>query len=177
MSGVYGLSSSRDRKIRYIGKADNLDRRENVHRFRESQPQLDEWLRSERKWGFDLVFDIIEYCSNPLYRESYWLDRLPNLLNDRKYRKWLRISANTEDELLLHRLRKRRLGYVENWQGYIGLRYYPRDDAYRMHIQTLGSHAWLMGDGGSCLQIGQYYTWKFGHTYAFGDHFFLHWPQ
>jgi hypothetical protein len=168
MGGIYGLSSTRDRRIRYIGQTTDFDKRENDHRHYEAQPQLAGWIQNERRHGFDLVFDRLEHCGEDqlLWRENQWLYRVRPPLNVRK--NWWGIAASWDEQITwmelfsdndlrrVWEIANRPLGFVENWRGHVGVRYYPHSETWQVHVQTPGSyrnHYWLMETGGLVCRL------------------------
>src|SRR5689334_8085527 len=75
------------------------------------------------------------------------------------------------DERRLFDLRHEKLGFVENWLGYIGIRYYPKKESFQV-LRTVENWGTYGGDGGSCLQMFDTYWWHRRERYV-GDHHFL----
>src|SRR5205823_13635974 len=135
------------------------------------------------------LFDRIEHYSDEqlLWRENQWLGRVRPPLNVRK--NWWGTAASWDEKITwmelfgnhdlcrLWDIANRPLGFVENWRGHVGIRYYLCSETWQVHVQTPGSyrnHYWLRGDGGSCLQINDW-CWRraFGRQYFVGDYHFM----
>jgi hypothetical protein len=90
-----------------------------------SSPAIGSWVRQERWCGYDIYHVIIEFAGFDLdVRETHWIGRIPNLLNDRKNRKQAHLTPG-EDEHLNALLKQSRPSFTDNWNGLVGIRYYP----------------------------------------------------
>jgi hypothetical protein len=185
MSGIYGLSSTRDRQIVYVGLT--VANREYQHRYHETQPQLKKWLQLERHFGFDLVFNVLEgNCTDLNSRETYWCDRIRPKLNIRK-NWWKNLPEGTkiigpnlshEEQIMLSEMRRGGLGgFVENWLGYIGVRYHPDTETCTVNVQSRTGYIPLYGDGGSISQRTRTYRGRFGHVYYSGNWHFRNYDR
>ena len=178
MAFIYGLASTRDGVIKYVGETLDYDTRAN-HHYRASNNSVAcviIWANRERWLGYDIYSLLIETCRDGerFKRESHWIDRIPGLLNDRKnYSRWQYVRT-VDDRAHVHKIQTDgRRNFIENWNGFIGVRYYPRLDAWRVHIQPRQyRHRWLTNtDGGPVTMIGWTRTWR-RKTYYVGDDYF-----
>lgn len=149
MAEIYGLFSSRDGNIRYVGEtgsagAERFEQHKRDAEGPRKHRRLSEWLHREWKAGYPVEFHCLEECSYEvrLRRETAWIAKFPNLLNERKmYDRWMvgrppRISAITE---YMSR-------YRFNVDGFRGVHYCRYRDRFFVFIYTGFSLQYLPGD-------------------------------
>lgn len=85
---VYGLISSRDEGVRYVGATIQGRKKRFAAHSRASKSGIDRevyrWMRAEQLAGHVISVIQIEECPDLptlLKREAYWIDTLPNLVN------------------------------------------------------------------------------------------------
>jgi hypothetical protein len=135
MAEIYGITSTRDGVIRYVGQTKG----ESDKRYRDhwvgltSNHRVAIWKRQELWSGYDIDWVVIEECDDcdRHKRESFWIKRIPNLLNDRKN------YGSSGERVTLGELNhiefvqnEYRPNYEENWQGFAGIRYFPPETKY-----------------------------------------------
>lgn len=91
---IYGLSSSEDGVIRYVGKTKSpLKQRKNEHKCdaitKKFRNHKCNWIRNVISKGYDIVIEEIEKCTEENWenREKYWISTLKeknNLVNELK---------------------------------------------------------------------------------------------
>jgi hypothetical protein len=128
MAEIYALMSTRDRVIRYIGQTKGFaDKRAWDHWRCSSNLKVANWSREELWGGYTIDYVVIEECAEEERhpRETYWIQRVPNLLNERKVN--LPAVQPSNDEVAhLNALRQRdQAGEIDNWRGFVGITYYP----------------------------------------------------
>jgi hypothetical protein len=131
MAEIYGLVSMRNGLIRYVGQTKGTTEKRFLDHWKsKSHPKVAAWIRAELWFGFDVDSIKIEECEDERRgsRETYWMRRLPGLLNQRKigYRPDLITSEDREHLAQLQACISN--SYDENWQGIVGLRRYPPND-------------------------------------------------
>jgi hypothetical protein len=179
MGTIYGLLSTRDGKVRYVGKTDrNPDSRFSEHYWNDKRQCLPvyDWIARERWFGYDLDFAVLATCEliDLDDREAYWIARVPNLVNVRLARVGRSTAENTLVARTLTVIRNRKRAFVENWNGWIGIRHYPAIDAWQIRVQlpVPGRYKLLRGDGGSVFQTTDAFPGRFGRPSYRGDWYF-----
>lgn len=140
MGSIYCLFSTKDAVPRYIGKASDLVYERYLDHRRKAQDgksrRVYPWMRRAWLTGFEIDYLVIATeipPGNLNYQEGLWIRKIPNLLNERGNRS----KYFWDDELLekLQELCKRRtIHFAENYNGFHGIRYYRRQDAYTARI-------------------------------------------
>jgi hypothetical protein len=76
---IYVLKDPRDKRIRYVGKTNNIDRRYEQHLYNrnEGNPHKDRWITNLQAKGLKPLIEIIEECNGEDWRdrEIYWIDK------------------------------------------------------------------------------------------------------
>lgn len=169
MSGIYGLKSTRDNVIRYVGQATNIRRRFNQHYKCSREYPKDRWIAQERHDGYDLTYCVLEWCAHDQLsdRESYWTQRIPNLFN-RRLPKYIPALVSPSDKEHIKEAQGTSQ-FFENWLGHIGIRYYPKFDSWRAFVFCGSCFTHLRGDGGPVSMRNETYIGEFGRTQHWGD--------
>jgi len=129
MPAIYGLISTRNNVIRYIGKTEGtIDERFSAHSLdaQKDYARVYRWMRLERWCGFDIVPAQLDECPvSELDRsERRWISTLPNLVNERGYLGY-RFALNHVDRKRVEEIRSWEWPFEENWDGWTSVRYYP----------------------------------------------------
>jgi hypothetical protein len=175
---IYGLMSTRDSTIRYVGKTDRDPwRRYQEHYWNEKAQErpVYNWIANERWFGYDLDYAVLAKCalSELDYMEAWWIARVPNLLNVRLTRKRRVVVLDPMVARQLTAIRKRKYIFVYNWNGWIGIRYRPDVEAWQVHVQVPGRRFEILkGDGGTVFQAQETYPGPFGRPMYRGDWYF-----
>jgi hypothetical protein len=180
MAEIYGLASTRNGRIRYVGETGGSHGARFAQHYwgKNSVKCVQNWAKVERISGFDIYSITIEHLlpnspqSYRQERETHWLLRVENKINERKDYSWLVIPEH--DRYYLQDLEaKNKLDVVENWHGYIGVRYVPRWKAWRVGIQAANStYFHVDGDGGTFEMTSETFVRPFGHIGYLGDKYF-----
>ena len=72
---IYSLKDPRDRRVRYIGKTNNLTRRYEQHRYSSGECRRERWLRGLFDKKMKPVMEVIEECTAEEWKEKerYWI--------------------------------------------------------------------------------------------------------
>ena len=130
VASIYGLMSSRNQKIRYIGQtARDAEKRFDEHYLHsKAQSPLGIWRRQELWLGYDIVRIELEKCpeTEAGERETYWIDRIPDLLNKNKNHPNEKILPTEREKAFLDRvIDEWSPEFTDNWKGYVSIRYEP----------------------------------------------------
>jgi hypothetical protein len=132
MAEIYGLMSTRDYRIRYVGQTKGYaDKRAWDHWRSSSNSRVAVWSREELWSGYQINYVVIEECEegHRCSRETYWMRRIPQLLNDRKA-KYTPAKRSDADTIRIDELEKIETGRdIDNWHGFVGITYYPPAEA------------------------------------------------
>src|ERR1700676_2259370 len=94
MAEIYGLYSCRDGAVRYVGET-TYPRATRFEQHRRSvwYTSVREWMIGEWQDGFPVRHVQLEWCENAerFDRETEWIGKFPNLLNDRKHSGWINL--------------------------------------------------------------------------------------
>lgn len=96
MADIYGLYSCRDGAVRYIGET-TYPRDTRFEQHRRSvwleKTRLQQWMVREWRDGFPVCHVRLEWCENAerFERETEWIAKFPNLLNERKHTGWTKL--------------------------------------------------------------------------------------
>jgi hypothetical protein len=177
MAVIYGLVSTRDNEIFYVGQTSRDVRARFLEHYwnpKNLRTPLYNRIKEERQRGFDIYHEILEYCLFHLRarREEYWIGALPRLVNRRSSRLKGWISLSAQEATQVAAIRRSRRGGVPNWYGHIGVTYYPHLDAWQVAIQHWNNFYLLRGDGGPRTMEWMTYTIAFGHERYTGDWYF-----
>lgn len=143
MAEIYALFSGRDCAVRYVGQtAGSLKDRFKEH-LAGYDNRLRGWFLEEWKHGFPIRCELLEWCEYDEREvlETRWINRFPNLLNDRKYYRWHERAAVKVPAIIAH---KRRYRYDVG--GFRGVHYDVGMDRYFVLIYTGGGFEWALGD-------------------------------
>jgi hypothetical protein len=127
MAEVYGITSTRDGIIRYVGLTggDSSKRYWDHWVGLNSNHRVAVWKRQELWCGYDIAYVVIEECEADVagLRETFWINRIPNLLNDRKG------PGSRSHEMTVGQYdhidsiqKSGQPDFEENWKGLIGIR-------------------------------------------------------
>lgn len=151
MAEIYGLYSCRDGVIRYVGKT-IYPRASRFERHRRDawlqNTPLQRWMMCEWKDGFPVRHVRLEWCQNAqsLDRETEWIRKFPNLLNDRKHSGWMRLVPRGPRPPKIPELVNYMRGHTFNVDGRRGIHYEIGLDRYCVMIFTGSNFEWLDGD-------------------------------
>jgi hypothetical protein len=134
MAEIYGLKSTRDHVIRYVGQTKGLaDKRAWDHWRCSSNLKVANWSREQLWRGYTIDYAIIEECKEEmrLARETYWIQCVPNLLNERKVNLPSITPSLREASHLKALQQSDQKGEIDNWRGFVGITYYPPHERAR----------------------------------------------
>jgi hypothetical protein len=134
MAEVYGLMSTRDYTIRYVGQTKGVaDKRAWDHWRSSSNLKVAAWSREELWSGYIINYVVIEECGEGARhdRETYWMQRIPNLLNERKVNLPSVAPSIWEASHLSALQQSDPKGEIANWHGFVGIIYYPPHERAR----------------------------------------------
>jgi hypothetical protein len=176
MPVVYGLISTRNNEIRYVGETHRDLYARFWEHFRDSKKkelQVYNWMRLERWCGYRILpvklSDAPHDRSQRLYLQNHWINALPDLVNERSIRRY-RTNLSERDRRVVSQVRNLRWRFVDNWEGWTGIRYYPEDRAWQVHVQFGLTYETLRGD--DPVHIRKTYTRAFGHPGYHSDWYF-----
>jgi hypothetical protein len=138
------------------------------------------WTYEERWLGYDIYSIEIEKCPDKevFEREKYWSYRIPNKINERNNYYLYGFMIENKDKNHIRNMQINKIKYLrdtfqDNWNGYVGIRYYYKHEAWRVHLQPEHfRHKWLTEtDGGPLTMDGWTNTWR-RKIYYVGDHYF-----
>lgn len=83
---IYGLYSTDENNIRYVGKTNNLQKRLKEHILaakRNRKTHRDNWILKNLKENNNINIKLLEECSNENWqeKEKYWISKIENLTN------------------------------------------------------------------------------------------------
>jgi hypothetical protein len=151
MAEIYGLYSCRDGAVRYVGET-TYPRETRFKQHRRSawlkNTPLQRWLVSEWRDGFPVRHVRLEWCENfqRFDRETEWIARFPNLLNDRKHSGWTRLVPRGQRPPKIPEIIQHMRGHYFNVDGRRGIHYQVGTDRYCVMIFTGSDFEWLDGD-------------------------------
>lgn len=143
MAEIYAIFSARDGKVRYVGKTlgSRLERFEQHKKCQIGRvvSAVYSWIWSELRHGYPVQCVRLEVCSDDicLHIEMKWINRFPDLLNERKYysrRCHAPVIPEIKDYMRSHRA---------NCGGFRGIFWWGRIDCYSV-LKPNGE--WLLGD-------------------------------
>jgi len=146
---IYGLASTRNGIIRYVGESaqDYGIRARQHYRGWNSVACVQRWSDQERWCGYDIYSLKLMDCDfdNRFQVEADWIKRVPNLLNVRKnYENVINFRTKVDKYIIRTKQKINRPKFIENFNGYIGIRHYTDIKAWRVHLQAYGyRHHWL----------------------------------
>ncbi len=128
MGKIYGLTSTREGVIRYVGKtADDTYRRFGEHLTGlNSNAAVGIWKREELWSGYDLDEVTIGECiDNALGQlESHWIARIPSLFNSHGNHRPIEATPDQKRHINILQLNNRP-EFIDNWHGLVGIRWHP----------------------------------------------------
>jgi hypothetical protein len=149
MAEIYGLFSGRDGKVRYVGKTTGSRKnRFEQHKYIATGRYITKvytWLHGEWNCGFPVRSALLEQCSNADCEriETEWINRFPDLLNERK-RYW----RGERKAPVIPEIREYMGRFVFNSGGYRGIHWWRELDRYSVFFYAGGDDwRWLPGDG------------------------------
>jgi hypothetical protein len=151
MAEIYGLFSGRDGAVRYVGETTypraTRFRQHRREAWLRSRP-LHHWLNNEWKHGFPVRCIRLEWCTNEerFRRETDWIAKFPNLLNERKYSGWMQLLPRGARPPQIPEITKYIRGHRFNVDGRRGIHYQISMDRYFVLIYTGSDFEWLEGD-------------------------------
>ena len=82
---IYGLVSSKDSKIRYIGQTKNSAQRLRQHRHRAKHPvqAVHKWMKKVYDSGYDVELKVLVEDAEVDVLETKYINKYPDLLNSR----------------------------------------------------------------------------------------------
>jgi len=127
MPEIYALFSGRDCVVRYVGQTAGSRKDRFKEHITDRDSRLRKWFIEEWKHGFPIQCELLEWCKYDEREalETRWINRFPNLLNDRKYCRWHEHAAVKVPAIIQH---KRRYRY--NVGGFRGVHYDTAMDRY-----------------------------------------------
>ncbi|SRR5260221_545747 len=139
MGIIYALYSTDDDNPRYVGQTTGtLGSRLSEHRISAesgSGRSVYRWMRAKWLAGFEI--DIVELnCTdnaNLDASETRWITWLPGLVNDRKRLSQPEIKRRPNG-CIVDRIRRLNRRYIDNYQGYHGIRYWKDADAHTVTV-------------------------------------------
>jgi hypothetical protein len=87
---IYGLYSTNDSVIRYVGKSNNPKDRLRMHiyesKYTKTKTHKCDWIRHEILLNNDIEYKILEECDMSVWsdREIYWMTQFNDLTNTSK---------------------------------------------------------------------------------------------
>jgi hypothetical protein len=134
MAEVYGLMSTREHVIRYVGQTKGIaDKRAWDHWRSSSNLKVATWSREELWRGYCINCVVIEECAESTRhdRETYWMQRIPNLLNERKVNHPSILPSEDEAFHLRTLQELERARDIDNWHGFVGISYHHPTERIR----------------------------------------------
>jgi hypothetical protein len=151
MAEIYGLYSCRDGAVRYIGET-TYPRTTRFEQHRRSawleNTRLQKWMMREWKDGFPVRHVRLEWCENNtrFHRESDWIGKFPDLLNERKHSGWMKLVPRGARPPKIPEIIQYRREHRFNVDGRRGIHYQVSMDRYCVMIFTGSNFEWLDGD-------------------------------
>jgi hypothetical protein len=151
MAEIYGLFSGRDGAVRYVGQT-TYPRATRFEQHRRSawerSTPLQNWLVAEWRDGFPVRSVRLEWCENHTRsdRETEWISRFPNLLNDRKHTGWIKLLPRGARPPKIPEIIKYMREHCFNVDGRRGIHYQISMDRYFVMVCTGSNFEWLLGD-------------------------------
>lgn len=151
MAEIYALFSGRDGAVRYVGQT-LYPRKTRFEQHRrgawERSTQVQRWLINEWRHGFPVKCIRLEWCENSERekRETAWIAKFPDLLNDRKHTGWLGLKPRGPRPPKIPEIRKYMREHVFNVDGRRGIHYQISMDRYFVLICTGSNFEWVIGD-------------------------------
>jgi hypothetical protein len=144
MAAIYGLVSNRSNEVFYVGQTyRDPDARfyEHYWNTKASDAPLYAIIKEERRSGFDIYCEVLEWCSFDRLdeREVHWISSLPNLINKQLARLIGYNSLSQQEHERVEAIRHSRRGGLPNWCGHIGMLYFPRYELWDVQIFHWGN--------------------------------------
>jgi hypothetical protein len=137
MAEIYALMSTRARVISYIGQTKGFaDKRAWDHWRCSSNLKVANWSREELWSGYTVDCVVIEQCLDQERhaRETCWIQRVSNLLNERKVN-LPAIEPSLDEVAHSNALRQQdQAGEIDNWRGFVGVTYHPPHEKARSNF-------------------------------------------
>jgi hypothetical protein len=149
MAEIYGLYSCRDGAVRYVGETTQARAaRFEQHRRSVWYTPLRNWMIGEWRAGFPVRHVQLEWCENAerFDRETEWIARFPNLLNDRKHSGWINLVPRGRRPPKIPEIVEYMRGHQFNADGRRGIHYEIGPDRYCVMIFTGNDFEWLQYD-------------------------------
>jgi hypothetical protein len=149
MAEIYGLYSCRDGAVRYVGET-TYPRATRFEQHKRSvlYTALRQWMDGEWRDGFPVRHVRLEWCENSsrFDRETEWIGRFPNLLNERKHSGWMRIVPGGRRPQKIREIIQYMREHSFNVDGRRGIHYQVGTDRYCVMIFTGNDVEWLQYD-------------------------------
>jgi hypothetical protein len=133
MAEIYALFSGRDWIVRYVGETSGAHGDRFHEHIKYGSGALRLWFLEEWKQGYPVRCALLQWCK---YEERFdvetaWINKFPNLLNERKHYYWRNRTQPTVPAIVAHRRR-----YRYNVGGFRGVHYDVQMDRYFVLIYT-----------------------------------------
>lgn len=143
MAEIYALFSARDGRVRYVGKTiGGHEARFESHKRGQTGRYISSvytWVRKEWRFGFPVESVVLESCADDVCEEAEtrWMNRFPNLLNERKY-----YNRNCRSSPIISEIRRYMRNHQANCGGFRGVFWWGTIDYYSV-LKPNGD--WLLG--------------------------------
>ena len=149
---VYGLYSSRDGRVRYVGQSGDSRLRFKEHLGSPGGRALDGWILHEWRNGYLIRYAVLEICDYDKRHavETQWIWRFPrsDLLNRLKQRPWW--SAGPARPPVIPEIKKYMRRHISNVEGFRGVHYDCEVGYYRVLAYNGNGVEWIKGDELPC---------------------------
>lgn len=149
MAEIYGIFSTRDGLVRYVGQTiGDCQSRFDQHLREARYPltALHRWFHVEWRKGFPVRCGLLTSCDDTLRHrlETEWIGKFPSLFNERKYNAWSAALMRKGPRVPSIEAYMRR--HVFNVNGFRGVHYDIHKDRYFVLIYGGRSFEWMLGD-------------------------------
>ncbi len=141
MAFVYGLISTRNNKIRYVGETDRALQTRFLQHKRDAGRRsfrVYHWITLERWCGYDIEQVVLAEClpSESPTLQDHWINSLPrqDLVNERCFGNRDILTATERAQVEKIRCIKR--DFIENHDGWTGVRYHPNTASWSVSVQA-----------------------------------------